>query len=118
MQTPRHSLIVDITISMFLQARNDLKLSVSHNIATKASKVGFTHDRKISGKKTTIKVRTPHCRKELQSFCIVLNTMQQILHLHINGASATMAALWSCTCPALGHPGDTDAAVAALSTRP
>eukprot|EP00878_Enallax_costatus_P047331 GHUV01057866.1.p1 GENE.GHUV01057866.1~~GHUV01057866.1.p1 ORF type:complete len:167 (-),score=25.09 GHUV01057866.1:214-714(-) len=38
------------------QARNDLKLSVSHNIQSKAAKFGFTHDRKINGKKTTFKV--------------------------------------------------------------
>jgi hypothetical protein len=44
-----------------MQARSDLKLSVSHNIASKASKVGFTHDRKIGGKKTTIKVSSFSC---------------------------------------------------------
>jgi hypothetical protein len=44
---------------MSLQARSDLKLSVSHNIASKASKLGFTHDRKVGGKKSTLKVRRP-----------------------------------------------------------
>jgi hypothetical protein len=44
-------------VAVLLQARNDLKLSVSHNIQSKASKLGFTHDRKLNGKKTTLKVR-------------------------------------------------------------
>lgn len=50
----------DDSIAIFyftlLQARNDLKLSVSHNLQNKAAKLGFTHDRKINGKKTTFKV--------------------------------------------------------------
>uniref|UniRef100_A0A383W275 Uncharacterized protein n=2 Tax=Tetradesmus obliquus TaxID=3088 RepID=A0A383W275_TETOB len=48
--------IPGLVLSADLQARNDLKLSVSHNLASKASKLGFTHDRKLNGKKTTIKL--------------------------------------------------------------
>lgn len=44
-----------LVLSADLQARDDLKLSVSHNLQGKATKLGFTHDRKIDGKKTTIK---------------------------------------------------------------
>lgn len=39
-----------------LQARNDLKLSLSHNIQNQAARFGFTHDRKLNGKKTTFKL--------------------------------------------------------------
>lgn len=45
-----------LLLLLLYQARNDLKLSVSHNLSGKATKLGFTHDRRISGKKTTFKV--------------------------------------------------------------
>lgn len=48
--------IPGLVLSADLQARDDTKLSVSHNLQSKAAKFGITHDRRINGKKTTFKV--------------------------------------------------------------
>eukprot|EP00882_Tetradesmus_deserticola_P001783 GHRQ01001915.1.p1 GENE.GHRQ01001915.1~~GHRQ01001915.1.p1 ORF type:complete len:223 (+),score=125.11 GHRQ01001915.1:145-813(+) len=48
--------IPGLVLSADLQARKDLKLSISHNISNNASKLGFTHDRFVGGKKNTLKL--------------------------------------------------------------
>eukprot|EP00775_Hariotina_reticulata_P004888 gene4888-5133_t len=48
--------IPGLVVSGDLQARSDLKLSVSHNVSATATKLGFTYDTKINNKKTQLKV--------------------------------------------------------------
>lgn len=74
----------------FLQARNDLKLSVSHNLASKASKLGFTHDRKLNGKKTTIKVR------RAGRTCVVFqqSVLPATIHTALLAVASRVAVAW------------------------
>eukprot|EP00879_Flechtneria_rotunda_P000684 GHRR01000801.1.p1 GENE.GHRR01000801.1~~GHRR01000801.1.p1 ORF type:complete len:224 (+),score=75.87 GHRR01000801.1:2107-2778(+) len=48
--------IPGLVLSADLQARDDVKLSVAHNLSSKAAKFGIAYDTRVADKKTTFKV--------------------------------------------------------------